>query len=259
MTLFASDQKTTTSKAHLGNKQWSIIRLAAVVAAAGSILLAGAQPETPGFAQTTPDGKSLVIPADQASMGTAYYTIPDRDRQVFFESNAPLEDIKGQSNKVIGYAIVSPSTPGEIVAGEWHLPVTSMKTGIKKRDGHLASDMWLDAKSFPNIVFHITQTENLRLVKKTASFASYSGTLVGDLFMHGVTHHISIPNATITMLKASPATARVAKGDLMAIRSKFSVSLKDYGVSHPVIGEKVANTVHIDVSLYLSSEPPARQ
>jgi len=230
-----------------------------IVAVASSILFAAAQLEKPTFSPATPDGKTLVIPASEASLGAAYYTITNRDRQIYFESNAPLEDIKGQSNRVIGYAIVSSNTPGKIVAGEWHLPVKSMKTGIKKRNGHLASDMWLDAKSFPDIVFHITETKDLKVVKTTPNFASYTTTLVGDMTLHGVTHTISIPNSTITMMNASAATRKVAKGNLLAIHSKFSVSLKDYGVSHPVIGEKVANNVKLDVSLYLSSEPPAKQ
>jgi len=45
----------------------------------------------------------------------------------------------------------------------------------------------------------------------------------------------------------------------LAIRTGFNVTLADYEVSHPVIGEKVAKTVEIDVSLFLSTLPPDRQ
>ncbi len=223
-----------------------------------SILLGvGVQPSS--FAEPTKDARTLVVPQEQQSMGTVYYAITNRDRQVYFESNAPLEDIKGQSNKVIGYSVLSSSTPGSLAAGEWHLPVESMRTGIELRDEHLASDAWLDAKSNPNVIFSLAETLDLNEVKKTNAFASYTATLVGKLTLNGVTQDIEIPDATITILKAGDATKKVANGDLMAIRSKFTAVLKDYGVDNPIIGEKVAKNVSLDVSLYLSTLPPAEQ
>jgi len=225
---------------------------------AATVVLAAGQPGAPG-APKSPDGKTLVVPAAARSKGTVYYALTERDRQVYFESNAPLENIKGQSNRVIGFAVASKETPGSLVAGEWHLPVASMKTGIDLRDEHLASDAWLDAEANPDVVFKVTETKDIKELKRTDAFSSYSATLVGDLTLHGVTNSITIPGSTITMLKASEATGKVAKGDLVAIRSKFTVAIADYGVKHPVIGEKVANEVSLDVSLYLSTLPPAEQ
>lgn len=235
-----------------------ILPFIAAASLAASVVLAAGQPTSPGAAKSQ-DGKTLVVPAAEQSKGTVYYALTERDRQVYFESNAPLENIKGQSNKVIGYAVASAGTPGALAAGEWRLPVASMKTGIDLRDEHLASKAWLDAKANPEVVFKIKETKNVKEVKKTDAFASYTATLVGDLTLHGVTKSITIPDSTITMLKASDATKKVAQGDLISIRSKFTVTLKDYKVSHPVIGEKVANDVSLDVSLYLSTLPPDKQ
>jgi len=233
-----------------------IMKLKFILAAATMVASTaiGAQPIVP-VAPRTADGQTLVIPAKQRSMGTAYYALTNKDRQVYFESDAPLEKIKGQSNKVVGYAVVSPGSSGMIVAGEWHLPVESMKTGIKLRDHHLTTKDWLDAESFPEIVFQIRNVTDVKEVKKTAAFASYTATLVGDMTLHGETHSISIPKSTITLMNESDATRKVAPGNLMAIRSKFSVKLSDYGVSHPVIGKKVADEVALDVSLYMSTVP----
>ncbi len=221
--------------------------------------VAVAQPAPLPVAHKTPDGKTLVVPADHKSKGRVYYTINGRDRQIYVESDAPLEKIKGQSNAVIGYAVVSPKHPGEIVAGEWHLPVRSINTGIELRNEHMASKAWLDADAFPDVIVQIRETKDIKPVKQTPAFTSYSATLVGDLTLHGVTHTVSVPNSTIIVMKESPATQKVAKGDLLAIKSKFSVKLADYGVSHPVIGTKVAGTVDLNVSLFLSSNPPAQQ
>lgn len=235
------------------------LSLIAAFSLAGSVTLAASQSPQLAPARKTRDGKTLVIPAAERAKGTAYYAITERDRQVYFESDAPLEKIKGQSNEVIGYAVVSSKTRGSLAAGEWHLPVDSMKTGIDLRDEHLASKDWLNAKAYPNIILKIEETRNVKAVKTTDAFASYKATLVGQLTLHGVTKTITIPNSTITLLRASNATKKVAKGDLVSIRSKFTVALADYGVSHSVIGKKVARDVSLDVSLYLSTVPPAKQ
>lgn len=229
-----------------------------IAASLAATVAMAAEPPIP-VAPKTSNGKTLVVPNDQLTKGTVYYAITDRDRQVYFESNAPLEKIKGQSNDVIGYAVYSPGKPGGIVAGEWHLPVESMKTGIELRDHHLASKAWLDAGAHPDVIVQVRSVKDAREIKRTSAFTSSSVTLVADVTLHGVTRTINIPGTTITLLNESPATRKVARGDLMAIRSKFSVKLADYEVSHPVIGKKVAETVALDVSLYLSTLPPERQ
>lgn len=231
--------------------------LITTAAFAGSLAVA-AQPASP-IASATSDGKTLVVPKSESAKGTVYYTITDKDRQIYFESNAPLENIKGQSNDVIGYAVLSSSKPGSLVAGEWHLPVDSMKTGIELRDEHLTGKDWLDAGSYPNIVVQVREFKDVRETKRTAAFTSFTGTLVADLTLHGVTRTIDIPKSSITLMPESDSTRKVAKGDLMAIRSKFTVTLADYEVSHPVIGEKVAKDVEINVSLFLSTLSPDKQ
>jgi len=217
-----------------------------------------AQPASP-VAQATRDGKTLVVPDDQRSKGAVYYAITDKDRQIYFESNAPLENIKGQSNEVIGYSVVSSDRPGALVAGEWHLPVASMKTGIELRDEHLAGKDWLDAESHPNIIVQVREMKGVTETKRSAAFTSYRGTLVADLTLHGVTRTIEIPGTTVTLMPESDATRKVANGDLLAIRTTFTVTLADHEVSHPVIGEKVAKDVEINVSLFHSTLPPQRQ
>lgn len=217
--------------------------------------LAHAAPNTP-FAKKTADGKTLVISDKQQAKGTIYYALSGRDRQVYFESDAPIENIKGQSNAVVGFAVLSKDKPGALAAGEWHLPIKSMKTGIKTRDEHMAGKDWLDAELQPDIVVQVLGVEDLKETKKSAAFSSYTMTLVADLSIHGVTRKIKIPDTTVTLLNESEATRKIAPGNLMAVRAKFEVTLADYKVSHPVVGSKVARTVSLDVSLYHSTTKP---
>lgn len=207
------------------------------------------------FAAVAPSGKTLVVPAGQAKRGTVYHAISGRERQVFFTSDAPLEQIKGQSSEVIGYAIAGKgSSEANLVGGEWHLPVESLRTGIPLRDEHLAGGDWLDASSFPDIVFQINDVRSAKLVRKTDAFRTYDVTLAGEFTIHGVTNEVTLPSTTLTFMNESKATRKVADGNLLAIRVEYTVTLSDYGITHPIIGEKVANEVVIDTSLYLSTE-----
>lgn len=261
--------------------------LISVAAIAGTLAVAS-QPTIP-VSPVTQDGRTLVVPQGHKAKGTLYYAITDKDRQIYFESNAPLENIKGQSNDVIGYAAVSPEIRSSVdadaisreqkrleqegrskaealrtsavdfVEGEFHLPIASMKTGIELRDEHLAGKGWLDAASHPDVIVQIIGVSSLSTTRETERFMSMSVTLVADVTIHGITQTIEIPDTTVSVMPESEATRKVARGDLMAIRSKFTVTLADYEVSNPVIGEKVAKDVQIDVSLFLSTLPPERQ
>lgn len=228
---------------------------AAVVLCTIGLSHAIAAPNTP-FAEKSSDGKTLAVTDTQKAKGTLYHALTGRDRQVYFESDAPIENIKGQSNAVVGFAVISKEKPGAVVAGEWHLPIKSMKTGIKVRDEHMAGKDWLDAEKQPDIVVQIRSAEDVKETKKTDAFTNYSMTLVADLSLHGVTKTIKIPDTTVAVLKESDATRKIAPGDLMALRAKFDVTLADFKVSHVVVGSKVAKTVQLDVSLYHSNQSP---
>lgn len=208
----------------------------------------------------SPSGKSLIVPNDLSSRGDVYHALPGRDRQIFFKSEAPLENITGQSNQVIGYAVAgSDSNPAALRGGEWRLPVESMKTGIELRDEHLAGKDWLNAKENPHIIFQLDRVESPKLVKQTDAFRTFEGVLVGAMTIKGVSKPMRIPGATITFLNESDATRSIARGNLMAIRASYDITLSDFGVSHGVVGSRVAETVRVDTALYLSTTPPERQ
>jgi polyisoprenoid-binding protein YceI len=230
------------------------LALSACIAALGAGL-AG-----PTFAEKAESGKSLVVPEAHKSLGTLYYALPGRDVQVSFSSKAPVENIDGNSNGVIGYAVAGKDAdPAALQAGEWHLPVKSMHTGIKMRDGHLAGEAWLDADKNPDIVFQLKEVTDITPGKAEGDTRAFTATLKGDMTIHGVTNPISIPDSTITFRKAGAATEAVAKGDLLSIRAKYDITLSEYGVSNKVVGQKVAETIKVDTNLVLATVPPEEQ
>lgn len=231
------------------------------------------QPETKP--ETKPDskvgptraasGKSLTVPADQAKLGTVYHTLASDGKQVTFTSvvKDPVgKEVKfeGHSNSVLGYAVAGPAdNPAALKAGAWLLAVKTLDTGNKLRDKHIAADDWLGAAKNPDISFVLKEVKDVKPHKESPSGKSYLGTLVGTMTMHGVAKEISITDTTLGFVKGTDATAKVGKGDLLALRCKYKVKLSDFGVTNEQIGKGVADEIEIDQALMLATVPPEEQ
>lgn len=233
------------------------VRRASLVALIAGLTLGGAAlAGDPPFAEKSPSGKSLVVPETQAKMGKVYYSISEHGRQIFFQSDAPAEKIKGQSDKVIGYCIAGKDNTAALQAGEWHMPVKSLKTGRGQMDQHIASKAWMDADSYPEIVFVLKKVTDL---KAAEGKKSWTGTLEGTMTFHGVTNPITIEGATIATVGEDDAGAKGIKGDLLAIRAKYPIVLSDFGVKNQNIGNKVADELKLETTLYMSTVKPEDQ
>lgn len=194
------------------------------------------------------------VPSELASKGTVYHTISGRQAQVTFTSDAPLQNIVGKSNAVVGYAIAGPTdSPAALAGGRWLLPVSSLATGIPLRDEHLAGDHWLDAAKHPVIDFTLEKTEGIQPVKSGADFSTFTATLVGTMEIHGVKKPIRVEKAKLSFLKASEKTATIAPGDLVFIQCSYEVKLSDFGVQNSDVPGKVSDTIRLDQMLRLST------
>jgi len=259
----------------------SVASIAFVLAASGYAQPA-AQPETPPSkeAPSSPgtekpvvktavpiraaSGKSLVVPEDQKGLGTAYHTmVMAGQKQVTFSSKAHNATFDGHSAGVLGYAVAGPAAnPADLKAGAWVMPVKSLDTGNKTKNKNLTKPEWLDAEKAPDLVFVLKSVKDI-VPHKTGggSATSYKVTLVGELSMRGVTKEITIPDTILGFVAGNEKTAKVAKGDLLAIRCKYKVKLTDFGVTNDyVVKDKtVADEIEIDQSLSLATVPPEEQ
>ena len=68
--------------------------------------------------------------------------------QAMFFSSTPLEDVTGLSNDVKGSVTFDVSDVSTL-KGSISISTASLRTGIELRDGHLQSENWLDAESYP--------------------------------------------------------------------------------------------------------------
>jgi polyisoprenoid-binding protein YceI len=216
-------------------------------------------PPAPTVARA-PSGKSLVVADAHRALGTVYHCAPSTAKQVSFSSVALNAKFDGHSSGVIGYAIAGPEeNPAALRAGVWAMPVKSLDSGNKLRDKHTAGPDWLDAANHPDLTFVLTEVRDAKLHKESAAGKSYTATLVGDMTIHGVTRQITIPETVLAFAAGSEKSA--LKGNLLAIRCKYTVKLSDYGISNDYTTtlKSVADEIGIDQSLVMSTVAPEDQ
>ena len=151
-----------------------------------------------------------------AKHGTVFYIDDAMGRnQVTFTSEAPLEDIVGTTNQIVGYLVFDPDNPRNGVRGFFKVPVKSLDTGTPLRDEHLQSRMWLDAASYPDIIFTVESGTKVYRIKDTRDYQTYTMTLSGTFSIHGQTRHVSVP-ARITFMRESDKTRMKMPGTCWA-------------------------------------------
>ena len=195
-----------------------------------------------------------------AKHGTVFYVADPQGRnQVTFTSEAPLEDIVGTTNQIVGYLVFDPAKPRSGVRGFFKVPVKGLDSGIPLRNEHLQSDMWLNAEAHPEITFTIEGAEDVYQTKVSQAFQTYTMTLIGLFSIHGQTQQVDIP-ARITFLRESDKTRMKLPGNLLGVRAEFEVALADFGINGPtgmdLIGSRVGETVTLQVSVFASDKKP---
>ncbi len=195
-----------------------------------------------------------------AKHGTVFYVADPMGRnQVTFMSEAPLEDIVGTTNQIIGYLVFDPDKPKNGVRGFFKVPVTGLDSGIPLRNEHLQSDMWLNAESYPDFTFTIESARRIKKTKSSKDYQTYEMTLIGPFTIHGQTQQMDIP-ARITFLRESDQTRMKLPGNLLGVRAEFEVALADFGITGPagmdLIGSRVGQTVSLEISVFASDKKP---
>jgi len=181
--------------------------------------------------------------ATVAAPQTFDFKDPKGVNNTVFKLDAPLEAIQGSANGISGSVVFDPQNPGAttgklvVASSSLHVPNPTMKE-------HMHSGQWLDVQNFPEITF---ETKSLKNVKTSGD--STTADAVGTLTIRGVTKEITAP-VKLTYLKDKLAQ-RVpgTKGDLLVIRSTFTVSRSDFGINPGAPTDKVADEIELSLSV----------
>jgi len=160
-----------------------------------------------------------------------------------FKLDAPLEAINGSANGITGTVTFDPANPGA-TRGKIVVTTASLRVPNPMMNEHLHSAQWLDATKNPEVVFEAKELKNVKTDGDTTT-ADVSGTLT----LKGVAREVTTP-IKMTYLKGK-LVQRVPNlnGDLLVIRSSFTIKRSDFGINPAAPQDKVSDEIALTLSI----------
>jgi polyisoprenoid-binding protein YceI len=167
-----------------------------------------------------------------------------------FTIDALLESTSGSANGISGTVTFDPQNPAA-TTGTITVTTASLHVPNPMMDGHLHSPMWLDAATYPEIKFVATKLDNVNTSGDTTT-ADATGTLT----IKDVTKTITVPiKLTYLEGKLGQRTPNM-KGDLLVLRSHFTVKRSDYNIQAHKNEDKVSDDIQINLSVAGAASRP---
>lgn len=161
-----------------------------------------------------------------------------------FLLDAPLESINGTATGVSGIVNFDPANPaaisGRIIvdAKSLHVPNPVMKE-------HMHGAQWMNSGSHPEISFEAVRAANVK-----TDGDRVTADVTGKFTLRGVTQDITVP-VTFTYLKdrLGARSNGQMQGDLLVIRSSFTIKRGDFGINPGAPQDKVSEEIQLTLSL----------
>jgi len=161
-----------------------------------------------------------------------------------FKLDAPLEAISGTANGVSGTVSFDPAAPGALTgkivveAASLHVPNPMMKE-------HMLGKDWLNVAAHKEITFEASKAAN---VKTTG--ADTTADVTGKFTLKGITKELTVPvKLTFLRDKLGARSNGQMQGDLLVLRSKFTIKRADFDVNPKAPADKVAEEIELTLSL----------
>lgn len=157
-----------------------------------------------------------------------------------FTSKAAIVKFTGRTNKVTGTLQIDETNTTK-ASGAVTVDVASLDTGIGLRNEHMQGT--IEAAKYPTATFKVQKLSVPG--NKLKANAITTGTVTGQMTLHGVTRTITAP-VELTYLPQQDANYR--PGDWVEVNSSFKLKLSDYKIAlpAPVLGVKVADELDIN-------------
>jgi len=160
-----------------------------------------------------------------------------------FKVDAPLEAINGTANGVSGTVTYDPENPGA-TKGKIIVDANTMTLPNTMQQGHMRGKTWMDVEKFPEITFDATELKNVKTENGVTTADA-----VGTFTCKGVSKEMTVP-IKLTYLK-DKLSQRMPnmKGDLLVIRSTFSIKRSDFNINPGQMEDKVSEAIEISLSI----------
>jgi len=160
-----------------------------------------------------------------------------------FKVDAPLEAINGTANGITGTVTFDLENPGA-TKGKIVVAANSMTLPNTMQQGHMRSAMWMDAEKYPEITFEAKELKNAKTEGNVTTAEA-----VGTFTCKGVAKEMTVP-VKLTYLKDKLGDRMPGmKGDLLVIRSTFTIKRSDFKINPGQMEDKVSEEIEISLSV----------
>lgn len=178
-----------------------------------------------------------------ASPQTFDFKDPKGVNNAVFKLDAPLEAIQGSANGISGAVTFDPET-GALTEGKLVVTTESLHVPNPMMKQHLHGNQWMEVAKYPEITFTTKSLSDVKVAGDTTTAEA-----VGTLTIKGVSKEIKAP-VKLTYLRDKLAQ-RVPnmKGDLLVLRSHFTVKRSDFGINPGAPTDKVSDEIELSLSI----------
>ena len=163
---------------------------------------------------------------------------PKKVNNALFLLDAPLESISGTATGISGAITFDPEKPAA-TKGKIILDASSLHVDNPVMKKHMLDKGWMDVANHPKIQFVAENFTNLKV-----DGSKIQAKAVGKFSVKGVTKKVTVP-VTLTFLKGMLVKRNRVPGDLLVLRSDFTIKRSDYGINSGNNEEKVSDEIEI--------------
>jgi polyisoprenoid-binding protein YceI len=160
-----------------------------------------------------------------------------------FKLDAPLEAITGSASGVAGTVSFDPENPGA-TKGKITVASETLNVPNSMMKGHLHSDKWLDVAKYPEITFEAKELKNVKTQGDVTTADA-----VGTFTLKGVSKEIAIPVKLSYLKDKLSARLPSMKGDLLVLRSNFTVKRSDFNIQAGQNEDKVSDEIELTLAI----------
>ncbi len=162
-----------------------------------------------------------------------------------FKLDAPLEAINGSATGISGTVNYEPGRPATL-SGKIVIEANSLHVGNPKMNEHLLSPMWMDVAKYPEITFETVSVESYTPMDKDGTTKTK---VKGKLTIKAITKEITIPVKINYLKDKLKARFPMLEGDLLVLRSNFTIKRSDFGIQPGQMEEKVSDEIALSLSI----------
>ncbi len=169
---------------------------------------------------------------------------PKGVNSVLFVLDSMLEPIMGLATGISGKIKFKPADPKKI-SGRLVIDAKSVRCSLPAMTSVMHSKDWLDVKSHPTIEFVFKSVQSVSSQDDNVTEMM----VVGDFECKGVTKEMVVP-IKITFLRGQlKKRMRRGKGDLLVLRSAFTIKRSDFGIKPDMGPDTVAEDIEVRISI----------